>query len=103
MTGVSIPAGFTSEGMPFAITVLGQSFTEGMVLEIAQRFERTFGKPVGVDARASSTLSHFRQFGHHVSRRLLLKPDSIFSSFSRILEIFRKFIISGFWPAGNGK
>jgi allophanate hydrolase len=50
MTGVSIPAGFTSEGMPFAITVLGQSFTEGMVLEIAQRFERAFGKPVGVDA-----------------------------------------------------
>ena len=35
--------------MPFAITVLGQSFADGMVLEIAQRFERAFGKPVGVD------------------------------------------------------
>jgi len=53
MTGVSIPAGFTTDGMPFAITVLGQSFTEGMVLEIAQRFERAFSHPPGVDARRS--------------------------------------------------
>ena len=53
MTGVSIPGGFTTDGMPFAITVLGQSFTEGMVLEIAQRFERAFSHPPGVDARRS--------------------------------------------------
>jgi len=53
MTGVSIPAGFTSDGMPFAITVLGQSFTEGMVLEIAQRFERASAHPPGVDANRS--------------------------------------------------
>jgi Asp-tRNA(Asn)/Glu-tRNA(Gln) amidotransferase A subunit family amidase len=37
--------------MPFAITILGQSFSDGMVLEIAQRFEAAFCQPAGVNGR----------------------------------------------------
>ena len=37
--------------MPFAITTLGPSFSDGMVLEIAQRFEAAFGKPAGIKAK----------------------------------------------------
>jgi len=44
MCGVAIPAGFTPTGMPFGITVLGQSFTEGFILEVAARFERALAE-----------------------------------------------------------
>lgn len=47
LVGVNVPAGFTKDGMPFAITILGQSFTDGLVLEIAQRFERSLGQAPG--------------------------------------------------------
>ncbi|KIM37908.1 hypothetical protein M413DRAFT_448173 [Hebeloma cylindrosporum] len=54
LTGVSCPAGFTEDGMPFAITILGPSFSDGMVLEIAQRFEAAFGKPAGVNGKCGA-------------------------------------------------
>jgi len=47
MVGISIPAGFTKDGMPFAITILGQSFTDGLVLEVAKRFESNFAHAAG--------------------------------------------------------
>ena len=37
--------------MPFAITILGPSFSDGMVLEIAKRFEALFDTPAGVDGK----------------------------------------------------
>ena len=52
MVGVSCPAGFTQDGMPFAITILGQSFSDGMVLEIAERFEVAFGEPAGINGKS---------------------------------------------------
>ena len=55
LTGISCPAGFTRDGMPFAITILGQSFSDGMVLEIAKRFEAAFGHPAGVNGRKTAT------------------------------------------------
>jgi Asp-tRNA(Asn)/Glu-tRNA(Gln) amidotransferase A subunit family amidase len=51
LAGVSCPAGFTSDGMPFGITILGPSFSDGMVLEIAQRFEAAFGEPAGINGK----------------------------------------------------
>jgi len=51
LTAVSCPAGFTQDGMPFAITILGPSFSDGMVLEIAKRFEAAFHQPAGVNGR----------------------------------------------------
>jgi Asp-tRNA(Asn)/Glu-tRNA(Gln) amidotransferase A subunit family amidase len=53
LTGVSCPAGFTKDGMPFAITILGPSFSDGMVLEIAQRFETAFDEAAGVNGKRS--------------------------------------------------
>ncbi|KAM0753514.1 amidase signature enzyme [Meredithblackwellia eburnea MCA 4105] len=47
MCGVSVPAGLTSEGMPFAVTILGPSFADGLVLEIAARFEKATGLKPG--------------------------------------------------------
>ena len=35
--------------MPFAVSILGPSFSDGMVLEIAKRFEAAFGQPAGVN------------------------------------------------------
>ena len=40
--------------MPFAITILGPSFSDGMVLEIAKRFEAAFGKPAGINGKRSA-------------------------------------------------
>jgi hypothetical protein len=37
--------------MLFAITILGPSFSDGMVLEIAERFEVTFGEPAGINGK----------------------------------------------------
>ena len=37
--------------MPFAITILGPSFSDGMVLEIAERFEVAFGEPAGINGK----------------------------------------------------
>jgi len=51
LTGVSCPAGFTQDGMPFAITILGPSFSDGMVLEIAKRFEAAFHEPAGINRK----------------------------------------------------
>ena len=51
LTGASCPAGFTEDGMPFAITILGRSFSDGLVLEIAKRFEGAFGQPAGVNGK----------------------------------------------------
>jgi hypothetical protein len=39
--------------MPFAITILGPSFSDGMVLEIAKRFEATIRQPAGVNGKRS--------------------------------------------------
>jgi allophanate hydrolase len=54
LTGVSCPAGFTEYGMPFAITILGPSFSDGMVLEIAQRFEAAFCQPAGINGKRAA-------------------------------------------------
>lgn len=51
LTGVSCPAGFTQDGMPFGITILGPSFSDGMVLEIAKRFEAAVRQPAGVNGK----------------------------------------------------
>jgi Asp-tRNA(Asn)/Glu-tRNA(Gln) amidotransferase A subunit family amidase len=51
LTGVSCPAGFTRDGMPFGITILGPSFSDGMVLEIAKRFEAAISQPAGVNGK----------------------------------------------------
>lgn len=37
--------------MPFAITIIGQSFSDGMILEIAKRFEAAFGQPAGIKGK----------------------------------------------------
>ena len=43
-TGVSCPTRHTKDG-----TVLGPSFSDGMVLEVALRFGAAFGQPAGVN------------------------------------------------------
>ncbi|KAF9516953.1 hypothetical protein BS47DRAFT_1390275 [Hydnum rufescens UP504] len=58
LTGVSCPAGFTRDGMPFVITILGPSFSDGMVLEIPERFEAAFGQPAGINGRPSNNNVH---------------------------------------------
>jgi len=57
LAGVSCPAGFTQDGMPFAITILGPSFSDGMVLEIAKRFETALGQPAGVGGKRADAIS----------------------------------------------
>jgi Asp-tRNA(Asn)/Glu-tRNA(Gln) amidotransferase A subunit family amidase len=51
LVGVLCPVGFTQDGMPFAITILGPSFSDGWVLKIAQRFEAAFSQPAGVNRK----------------------------------------------------
>jgi Asp-tRNA(Asn)/Glu-tRNA(Gln) amidotransferase A subunit family amidase len=41
--------------MPFAVTILGQSFSDGMVLEIAKRFEAVVNQPAGVNGLRRAT------------------------------------------------
>jgi amidase len=37
---MSLPAGFTEDGLPVALELLGQAFSEGTLLRVAYAYER---------------------------------------------------------------
>lgn len=41
LAGVAVPAGFTAQGLPFGITLLGEAFSERKLLALAGRFHAT--------------------------------------------------------------
>lgn len=41
LCGVSVPCGFTSEGLPIGLTVMAKPFEEGMALRVAHAYERS--------------------------------------------------------------
>jgi allophanate hydrolase len=47
LAGVAIPAGFRNDGLPFGVTIIGQSGTDHGLLALAGRLHRAFGDRLG--------------------------------------------------------
>jgi allophanate hydrolase len=47
MAGVAVPAGFTSRGLPFGITLVGQAWSDFELLALASRLQRSGSGPLG--------------------------------------------------------
>ena len=43
LPGISIPCGFSSNGLPIGLQILGKAFDEGMVINAAHAYEREAG------------------------------------------------------------
>jgi aspartyl-tRNA(Asn)/glutamyl-tRNA(Gln) amidotransferase subunit A len=41
--GISVPCGFSDEGMPIGLQIMGRHFNEAMLFRIARRFEQAAG------------------------------------------------------------
>lgn len=47
LTGVAVPAGFTSRGLPFGVTLIGQAWSDYELLALASRLQRCGSGPLG--------------------------------------------------------
>jgi allophanate hydrolase len=47
MCGVAVPGGFRGDGMPLGVTILGESFKDGIAASIAARLQRANALPLG--------------------------------------------------------
>lgn len=47
LSALAVPAGFTAEGLPFGITLMGPAFADAELADIAQAFEQHLSLPVG--------------------------------------------------------
>lgn len=54
---IAVPAGFRADGVPFGISFVGPAFTDGDLVRIASRFERTDDARANGAAHASGTAS----------------------------------------------
>jgi allophanate hydrolase len=52
LAGVAVPAGFTPEGLPFGVTLVGSAFSEARLTAFADRVHRSLAQPVGVTGAA---------------------------------------------------
>jgi allophanate hydrolase len=50
LSGVAVPAGFTPEGLPFGVTLVGTAFSEARLTAFADRVHRTLEQTVGATA-----------------------------------------------------
>lgn len=47
LSAVAVPAGFRSTGLPFGVTFIGRAFADHALLQLADRFHRLNGGPLG--------------------------------------------------------
>ena len=47
MSGLAIPTAFTTQGLPFGVTLVGPAFGDRTLLSVAKRFETLFSVPMG--------------------------------------------------------
>ena len=47
LTAIAVPSGFTTNGLPFGVTLIGRAFEEPMIAAIASAFERAAALPLG--------------------------------------------------------
>jgi len=47
LAGVAVPAGFTPNGLPFGVTLVGPAFSDGRLLSLAERVHRAIGPTFG--------------------------------------------------------
>jgi hypothetical protein len=47
LAALSVPAGFTPDGLPFGLSLVGPSFSERLLVAIARRIEETIDGPLG--------------------------------------------------------
>jgi allophanate hydrolase len=47
MAAIALPSGFTADGLPFGVTLIGPAFSESVLAAIAQKFARATALPPG--------------------------------------------------------
>lgn len=53
MTSVAVPTAFTTAGLPFGVTLVGNAFSDRALLSIANRIQQGLALPVGTDAASA--------------------------------------------------
>ena len=53
---VAVPAGFAANGLPYGVTLFGPAFSDGLLLDFADRLHRGLGIPVGMTSRLPAPL-----------------------------------------------
>jgi len=54
LTAVALPTGFRSNGLPFGVSLIAPAFAERQLLQVADRFQRSSGLPLGAPPGASA-------------------------------------------------
>ena len=54
MSGLAIPTAFTTQGLPFGVTLVGPAFGDRTLLSVAKRFETLFSVPMGASNEKSA-------------------------------------------------
>jgi allophanate hydrolase len=57
LAGVAVPTGFTDNGFPFGLTLVGEAFTDRRLLSVANRLQQLFKLPLGKDQSDYQALS----------------------------------------------
>jgi allophanate hydrolase len=47
LAGIAVPSGFTEDGLPFGVTLLGPAFSDARLGRLADRLQRAAGLPLG--------------------------------------------------------
>lgn len=57
LAGVAVPTGFTDQGFPFGLTLVGEAFSDRRLLSIANRLQQLFRLPLGAQQGDYQTLT----------------------------------------------
>jgi allophanate hydrolase len=66
LSGLAVPAGFTSEGLPFGITLLSPAFSEEALCAVGARFHQSLGLPVGATEHGVAPSSETKPASDHI-------------------------------------
>lgn len=61
LAGLAVPAGFTEQGLPFGVTLLGPAFSDAALAELGDRLHRESAPTLGVTGRSLEDSPAFRR------------------------------------------
>jgi allophanate hydrolase len=71
LSALAVPAGFTAEGLPFGITLMGPAFADARLADIAQAFQQKLGLTIGATSEKAFPQSPPVTSGTRADRVLL--------------------------------
>ena len=61
LAGLAVPAGFTEQGLPFGVTLLGPAFSDAALAELGDRLHRASGPTLGATGLSLADSAPFRR------------------------------------------